>query len=145
MFPLAETLQLYSSGRGLFLACGKPSTEGTPQGFMERRWGGLGVSSTYVNSRPQTPLCFSPHPIKAGPSDFVPQTSAELCPVPGVGIGRASPISWVCLNGVGEGGTSEQHLAIEHVSMPSPVLNCIILLHHYSFTRYTLLLFPLYL
>lgn len=28
--------------------------------------------------------------------------------------------------------------------MPSPVLNCIILLHHYSLTRYTLLLFPFY-
>lgn len=29
--------------------------------------------------------------------------------------------------------------------MPSPELNCIILLHHYSLTRYTLLLFPFYL
>lgn len=39
LFLLAETLQLYSSGRGLFPACGKDSTEGTPQGFMERSGG----------------------------------------------------------------------------------------------------------
>lgn len=70
LFPLAETLQLYSSGRGLFPACGKDSTEGTPQGFTERS-GGLGGSSTYVNPRPQTPSCFSPHPTKAGPREAI--------------------------------------------------------------------------
>lgn len=103
VFPLAEAPQLYSSGRGLFPACGKDSIEGTAQGFMKRSGGGA-LRVPYLCELHRVSLHIQQKLVQG--KRFVPQTSAELCSVPGVGIGRAFPISQVCPNGAGEGGTS---------------------------------------